>query len=168
MEKTQKLPLLHIKVGLTLSLTLGLFFTSEAASAWPWSWNRYDKAQLKNGRWRTFHDYEEKVVHYKGKYRHGKEVGLWKTYTPDAKLYFTERIQRRKRSYKTVYYHPNGKVSHKGMAYLRDAENGGVHFYWDGDWEYFDQNGQPLGIKTFVKGNPTTDLPVLSSIRKSK
>jgi antitoxin component YwqK of YwqJK toxin-antitoxin module len=160
--------LAHKKVWLASTLTLAIVFLSEAANAWPWNWNRYDKKQLKHGRWRTFHDAEEKVVHYRGKYRHGKEVGQWKTFTPDGKLYFTERIKRRSRSYQTVYYHPNGKVSHKGMAYMRDAEKGGVHFYWEGDWEYFDQEGKSLGIKTFVKGEPTTDMPVLGSIRKAK
>ncbi|ALJ00829.1 toxin-antitoxin system YwqK family antitoxin [Rufibacter tibetensis] len=140
-----------------LTLFLGV---SSPAQAWPWQWNRFDKKEFKTGRWRTFHDADSKVLHYKGRYRHGKEVGSWKTYTADGKLYFTEKIRRRKESIKTVYYHPNGKVSHRGTAFLKDAEHGGVHFYWDGDWEYFDESGKPIGIKKFVKGEPSTKDPV--------
>ncbi|RNI30562.1 hypothetical protein EFB08_04730 [Rufibacter latericius] len=166
MEKTPTLSRNTTRLCTALVLVAGFLLVSQPSMAWPWSWNRYDGKQLKNGKWRVFHDYEEKVVHYKGRYRHGKEVGTWKTFTPDGKLYFTEKIKRRQRSYKTVYYHPNGEVSHRGMAYMQDAEKGGVHFFWEGDWEYFDENGQLLGIKTFVKGNPTTDAPVLSSSTK--
>ncbi|GGK81280.1 toxin-antitoxin system YwqK family antitoxin [Rufibacter glacialis] len=144
-------------------LILALFLLAAPAQAWPWQWNRFDKKQLKNGRWRVYHDADAKVIHYVGRYRHGKEVGAWKTFTPDGRLYFTERIRRRKQNIKTVYYHPNGQVSHKGTAFLKDAENGGVHFYWEGDWEYFDEVGRPLGVKTFVKGTPTTRDPVLKT-----
>ncbi len=168
MEKATGHQYLYPRTWLPFALVLVIMFLSQPAQAWPWTWNRYDAKQLKNGRWRAFHDYEEKILHYKGRYRHGKEVGVWKTYTADGKLYFTEKIKRQNKSYKTVYYHPNGKVSHRGMAYLRDAESGGVHFYWEGDWEYFDLDGRPLGVKTFVKGNPTTDSPVLGSVRKPK
>ncbi|WP_207430139.1 toxin-antitoxin system YwqK family antitoxin [Sabulibacter ruber] len=147
-------------------LLLSFLMLSQPSNAWPWQWNRYDKKELRNGRWRVFHDADMKVVHYQGRYKHGKERGIWKTYTPDGKLYFRERIRPLKKDIKTVYYHPNGKVSHKGLAYLRDAENGGVKYFWDGDWEYFDQEGKPLGVKTFVKGDPVTNTPVLSSNRK--
>ncbi|MBC3541648.1 toxin-antitoxin system YwqK family antitoxin [Rufibacter sediminis] len=166
MQKAPTFASAYKKTWLTCWLIAGMLVLSQPLFAWPWTWNRYDKKEQKTGRWRTFHDADEKVVHYQGRYRHGKEVGAWKTYTADGKLYFKEKIKRRQRSYETVYYHPNGKVSHRGMAYLRDAENGAVHFFWEGDWEYFDEQGQPLGIKTFVKGNPTTDTPVLSSSNK--
>ncbi|KAA3438266.1 toxin-antitoxin system YwqK family antitoxin [Rufibacter hautae] len=168
MEKTLNHPSLSPRTWMIVTIFQGLIFVCPPAQAWPWSWNRYDAKQLKNGRWRAFHDYEEKVLHYKGRYRHGKEVGVWKTFTADGNLYFTEKIKRRDKSYKTVYYHPNGKVSHRGMAYLRDAEDGGVQFYWEGDWEYFDLEGRPLGVKTFVKGNPTTNTPVFGSVRGRK
>ncbi|WP_205504444.1 toxin-antitoxin system YwqK family antitoxin [Rufibacter psychrotolerans] len=153
------------------AVALLVFFSclmSQPGWAWPWQWNRYDKKELRNGRWRVFHDADQKVVHYQGRYRHGKEVGVWKTYTADGNLYFREKIKRRKQHIKTVYYHPNGKVSHRGMAYLVPAASGGVQYYWHGDWEYFDQQGQALGVKTFVKGEPTTNSPSLSSTKKEE
>jgi hypothetical protein len=133
-------------------------FSQEANAAWPWPWNRYDKAQLKHGKWRVYHDDSAaQVLHYRGRYRHGKEAGIWKTYTSDGKLYFKERIRPRKQDIKTVYYHPNGKVSHRGLGYLRNSEKGGLNFYWDGTWEFFDEAGKPLGTKTYVKGDPVSE-----------
>ncbi|RNI27531.1 hypothetical protein EFA69_15505 [Rufibacter immobilis] len=157
------------KAVFALLLASGLVLQSlPSAAAWPWQWNQYDKKQLKNGRWRVYHDADSQVLHYSGRYRHGKEVGRWKTYTADGNLYFKERIKRRKNYIETVYYHPNGQVSHRGLAYLRDAEHGGVHYYWDGDWEYFDEAGKALGIKTFAKGTAVTNTPVLSNNKKKK
>ncbi|MFC6999807.1 toxin-antitoxin system YwqK family antitoxin [Rufibacter roseus] len=131
------------------------------AIVWPWSWNKVDKNELRHGKWRTFQHDNPEVLQVKGRYKHGKEWGRWKTYSPEGKLYFKEKFKPKKKEVITTYYHPNGKVSHKGVAYQFEGNKGIWNYYWDGEWKFYDENGNYIGSKTYVKGTATSEKPIM-------
>ncbi len=105
------------------------------------------KDNLQEGRWITTDTFDRPYT-MKAKYHKGKEVGTWR--------YFDNGILVRKEKYKkgkclTKYYHPNGKLMKKGFTKM-DINEKEVHWYYDGVWHFYDENGKLTFKKTFEKG----------------
>lgn len=104
--------------------------------------NKYDKRGQYHGRWVTYHDDAKKVVMNKGKFRHGLQIKTWYYITDNGTLYRKEGYQRKGEEIATTLYHPNGTVSVTGTAKrVEDAVK--IHYYWQGFWQYFTEEGQP-------------------------
>lgn len=143
-----------VAVGMLLLLALP---SNSYGMRWPWKWNQLDKDGNRHGRWRSYQEVNgTQMLFNQGRYKHGKEIGRWKTYGPSGELYMTEKVEPAKMRMKTTYYHPNGKVSHTGMAYQFEKDK-----FWKytlhGDWKYYDTTGQLLGIKTYLQGKVIAD-----------
>lgn len=86
--------------------------------------------------------------YYKGRYRKGKEVGKWK--------YFMNGKLVRKEKYRGAmalvrFFHPNGKVESEGKTYF-DTSASSAHWYYDGEWKFFSDNGQLLSTRVYKEG----------------
>ena len=89
-------------------------------------------------------------VFYKsvGRYKNGLEKGTHRQ--------FSNKKLHRKEKYKngicqTTYYYPNGKIMSEGNTELEITEKE-MHWFYQGDWRFYDENGSLLGINTYEKG----------------
>ncbi|WP_207430141.1 toxin-antitoxin system YwqK family antitoxin [Sabulibacter ruber] len=145
-----------------LSLLIALWFVAphqSGGAVWPWKWNQVDKDGNRKGRWRAYYDHKPGQLMYTGRFKKGKETGTWKTYSENGKLERLEKYEPRLNRIKTTFYHPNGKVSHQGMAYLFQEKNL-LMYKWHGDWHYYDSTGVWRGWKSFSRGLSMSPEPI--------
>ncbi|AZI22923.1 hypothetical protein EIH07_07675 [Chryseobacterium taklimakanense] len=113
--------------------------------------NQYVKingAQLRNGLWLESYDSDIGKLQAKGKYYKGEKVGIWKT-SFQGKKYQKDVIKDG--IIKTKIYHPNGKIMQKGQS-RTDISSNERHWYYFGDWKYYDDKGKILFIRKYVLG----------------
>ena len=106
------------------------------------------KNNERHGKWIDYNKVQD--VNYKsiGRYKNGIERGTHKQFA-NKKLYRKEKYK--KGICQTTYYHPNGKIISQGKTQLEITEKE-MHWYYQGDWKFFDEQGNLLGIKTYEKG----------------
>ncbi|HEY4650643.1 MAG TPA: hypothetical protein VIG72_04470 [Pontibacter sp.] len=141
-------------------LLLLLPVMAEAQTAVPfkiWRWylpfqvNKFDKNQEYHGRWKIYED-DTRVLRRNGRFRHGEEVGTWRYYYPGGTLYMVEKYKRNSPTIQVTRYHENGKLAKTGIARIyRDKTM--AHYYWDGDWQVYDEQGNFTHTETYQKGN---------------
>ena len=107
------------------------------------------KNNERHGKWIDYNSIEG--INYKsiGRYKQGFEKGTHRQ--------FANRKLHRKEKYKngicqTTYYYPNGKIMSEGKTQL-DLTEKEIHWYYQGDWKFYDEQGNLLGINTYEKGN---------------
>lgn len=117
-----------------------------------WSRNRLDQQGERHGPWVSYYDTSNTVRANTGHFRHGREVGRWRYYTPGAGLERWERFHRNRLGVVSIaYFHPNGRLARRGRArYVQEAD--GAHFYWFGDWRVYDPTGTPIKVETYGTG----------------
>ncbi|MCX8531309.1 hypothetical protein [Chryseobacterium luquanense] len=106
------------------------------------------KTQKRHGKWKEEYSSDQGILIAIGKYRKGEKVGVWKTTFQD-KLYQKDKI--RKTVTKTKLYSSNGKIMEKGQSRL-DISDVQRHWYYFGDWKYYDENGKLKYIKKYADG----------------
>lgn len=107
-----------------------------------------DKVQKRHGKWKEEYPTEEGTLITKGRYKMGEKVGVWKTFVGD-KLYQKEKIGRKKT--KMFVYHRNGNIMERGQTKL-DISETERHWYYFGDWKFYDENGKLKYIKKYTDG----------------
>lgn len=102
----------------------------------------------RHGRWKEVTSDGHTTYKSVGRYRHGEEVRRWRHYQ-NGKLAKTERY--RDTLCELKFYHPNGKVASSGITkvVLTEKER---HWFYSGDWQYFDENGRLTLIRTYKEG----------------
>lgn len=106
------------------------------------------KNNLRHGRWVYRDSTSNDLLISKGRYRQGNEVGKWKHYT-NGVLFRQEKFQGNKAQ--VINYYPNKKVESEGTTGLdRSAEM--IHWYYDGRWSFYSEDGELDSVKTFDKG----------------
>lgn len=107
----------------------------------------------KQGLWIEYDtlDYVYKIV---GKYKNDNEVGTWKYYNNNKLIrkekYFKNRC-------KTKFYHSNGKLQKKGYT-KSEVKNNLNHWYYYGEWKFFDKNRKYEKSKFYFKGKTSDSL----------
>ena len=106
------------------------------------------KNNERHGKWIDHNKMDEVNYQSIGRFKDGLEKGTHKQFA-NKKLY-------RKEKYKngiceTTYYHPNGKISSQGKTQL-DLTEKQIHWYYQGDWKFYNEEGKLIGIKTYEKG----------------
>ncbi|WP_026464909.1 toxin-antitoxin system YwqK family antitoxin [Adhaeribacter aquaticus] len=116
--------------------------------------NRYDKNNLHHGKWK----YKEYINNKRslmsiGRFDHGKQVGNWKYFYQSGNVRMTEHYTWHgdKRLVDITYYHENGQISNIGTAWIEDLEDK-IHYYWTGDWKYFEKDGTPIKTVSYANG----------------
>ena len=91
-----------------------------------------------------------------GKYKNGDPVKKWCYYTNN--IIYKKEIYRKNKCITTNYY-PNGKIESKGKTKLiiTGAE---MHWFYFGDWKYYDKNGKLLSVRKYENGNPISEKEI--------
>lgn len=113
--------------------------------------NQYIKengSQLRQGLWMEDYDIDGGKLHAKGKYDKGEKIGVW-IMTFQGKKYQKDVIKNG--IIKTKFYHPNGKIMEKGQS-RTDISSNERHWYYFGDWKYYDDKGKLQFIRKYSEG----------------
>lgn len=134
------------------NLLLTLFSVFILASCQTKKLNQYirlsDKTKKRHGKWREEYSADGGTLTAVGKYKKGEKVGVWKT-SFQNKPYQRDKI--RKNMTKTKLYYPNGNIMERGQSRL-DISDDQRHWYYYGDWKYYDENGKLKYIKKYADG----------------
>lgn len=108
------------------------------------------------GRWVEFDTIEGKIYKSVGRFKKGIGKGTHRQFS-DKKLVREEK-------YKddichTIYYHENGKIMTEGNTKMVVTEKE-IHWFYNGDWKFYDENGQLLGIRTYENGNAINEIEI--------
>ena len=145
-----------LRRALILVFTIGMISAIHAAQLFhckvnQWKDNKYD------GLWIAWSDSMKKNVESRGHYKKGKETGVWRYYFDDGTLRRKERYSAKGIS--TKYFYPNGKIKSKGKAILDDEEDF-LHYYYQGDWIYYSEDGKPEQVITYERGVETANKKI--------
>ncbi|WP_447635829.1 toxin-antitoxin system YwqK family antitoxin [Flavobacterium microcysteis] len=108
------------------------------------------------GRWVEYDTIDGKIYKSVGRFRDGIGKGTHRQFS-DKKLV-------RKEKYKdeichTIFYYENGKVMTEGDTKMAVTENL-IHWYYTGDWKFYDENGRLLGIRTYENGSLMNEIEI--------
>ncbi|SFT73626.1 hypothetical protein SAMN05421857_2862 [Chryseobacterium formosense] len=113
-----------------------------------------EKSQKRHGKWKEEYPVEKDTLVTFGKYKKGERVGVWKTFLGN-RLYQKEKIG--KKQTKMFVYHKNGNIMERGQSKLDISENE-RHWYYFGDWKFYDENGKLKYIKKYTDGKKVDSL----------
>ena len=134
-----------------LTLTLGLISVLILASC---KVNGYRNG-LKHGLWINKYVDGQITQKSRGRFKNGRETGTWK-YKHGKDLYKKEKYNGTTSTVR--FYHPNSKIAATGMTMV-DFNGIELHWYYHGDWKYFDTQGKPFKVVTYKKGNLVAEVP---------
>lgn len=122
--------------------------------------NQFNKQGKRIGRWEFTDTLGTEIYRTTGRYRNGIERGTWKYYAGNR----LERLEKyRKNISQHYFYRENGQIHSQGKARL-DVSDSLIHWYYFGDWQFFDEHGRLTTIKTFENGQTVKvqkiDLPL--------
>ena len=83
-----------------------------------------------------------------GKYKNGDPIKKWCYYTNN--VIYKKEIYRNNKCITTNYY-PNGTIQSKGKTSLI-MEDSNAHWFYYGNWKYYDENGKLTSIKKYENG----------------
>jgi len=110
--------------------------------------NNENNVNKRDGKWKEEYSADEGILTAFGKYKKGEKVGIWKIYL-NNKLY--EKNKFKKTVTKTKKYFPNGELMERGQSKVEVSQNE-RHWFYFGDWKYYDQKGNLLYIKKYAEG----------------
>jgi antitoxin component YwqK of YwqJK toxin-antitoxin module len=97
-------------------------------------------------------------IQYKsiGKYKNGDPIKKWRYYT-ENKIYKKEIYKKNKCT--VTYYYPNGNIQSRGKTNLI-ITGSEMHWFYFGDWRYYDKNGKLLSVRKYENGNPISEKEI--------
>ena len=107
----------------------------------------------KEGLWIEY-DTLQYVYKTVGKYHKNEQTGTWKYYY-NSKLVRKEKYN--KSICKTKLYYPNGKLEKKGYTQL-DAKNDTLHWFYFGEWKFYNTNRKLVKSTIYTKGKTADSL----------
>lgn len=132
-----------------ISILILILFISSSANAQLFRKKKTSDPTVRNGVYYEYWDRDSTKLSAKGYFCDNKPCKTWKYYWEDG-------IRRMKVKYKEQlkmkYYKSSGQLDKKGYAYL-DLDSEMIHFYWHGEWKYFDDKRKLYRIALFEKGN---------------
>lgn len=137
-------------------LFFSLFYLSQSLCGSPqvqiFKSNRTDKDGERHGKWKTYWNEERDNIYRKGKFKHGLETGKWKYYDELGNLVKTEKYVFNRKIIITKNYFASGKLESEGEAHLLNETDGTLHYFWQGTWKFYSQEGELLRAEEYVKG----------------
>lgn len=114
--------------------------------------NRMDKNGERHGKWKTYWNEGRENIYRKGKFKYGLETGKWKYYDELGNLVKTEKYISDRKIIITKNYFANGKLESVGEAHLLNETDGTLHYFWQGNWKFYNQEGKLVREEKYVKG----------------
>ena len=107
----------------------------------------------RNGKWIFSDTINDIVYKSKGKYKNGIEQKTWR--------YFANNKRIKKEKYKnevcyTTNFFDNGRLKSKGKTQMITV-NQEIHWFYFGDWQFYDESGKLIEIKKYDKGKWIND-----------
>ena len=118
--------------------------------------NKYEN-NVKVGKWVVISDIDGITYKRIEFYKRGKEKGTWKIYA--GKTLAKKEKYRRDTSYTTIYY-PDGIISSRGKSITRREEDDSLHWFYTGDWKFYNKAGKLEFIRKYVNGMATMEIEV--------
>jgi antitoxin component YwqK of YwqJK toxin-antitoxin module len=91
-----------------------------------------------------------------GKYKNGDPVKKWRYYTNNK---INKKEIYRKNKCIVIYYYPNKKIQSKGQT-RTTTDSIETHWFYDGVWKYYDENGKLITIRKYENGNPISEKEI--------
>ncbi len=133
-----------------MKIVLGLFFAIVLLMINAACKTNQTKNHERVGRWKVKMRYEDQIQTIHAKYnRKGFGKGIWQ-YRLDGKLYKKETYSKEGICYVTTYY-TDGTTESIGQTKL-DVKDSRIHWYYTGDWFYFDEEGKLKTIRNYKNG----------------
>lgn len=121
--------MIHLKKIFSITIICSLAFTATVSAQ---KINQFDKNGKRTGIWKKF--YKNEKIRYSGKFKAGKEVGVFKFYNIDS--YGTPSIVKefssKSDSAFVKFYTPKGKVKSKGWMIGKNREGKWMYYFGDG------------------------------------
>ena len=111
---------------------------------------------LKEGRWVLRDTINGDVFKYIEKYKKGDEIGTWKTFKNKQK-YIVEKYKNA--TCHITYFGTNKKIIIKGQTQF-EITNKQMHWYYFGDWLFYDENGKLVKIKKYELGELKSEIEI--------
>lgn len=124
--------------------------------------NQLNKKGQRTGKWIVYLDSAKTIKSTEGRYRNGKPKGMFYYYTNEGVLERKEISRFSK--LKTTTYYSNHTVRSKGQARIENLPDK-VHYYYFGQWKYYDENGKLEKYCTYEKGNLVKTVYLNRSIK---
>ena len=114
------------------------------------------KNKLREGRW--VEQYVQDGASYKsiGSYKKGDPIKKWRYYL-DGKIIKREKYNGN--TCKTIFYHENGKIQSRGISKI-DTTGKYAHWYYSGDWLYYNENGTLNTIRSYNNGELLSETEI--------
>jgi len=130
-----------------------LFFLSLVSSAqfFHRKVNKFDKSGLRQGLWISYLDSDKKAIAGIEHFKDGKEIGVCRYYHPNGKLRL--KFKFRNTDIKVKYFDEKRKLTSKGAAIMENTARE-IHYYWVGQWKFYDQHHHIKSIAIYQKGSP--------------
>jgi hypothetical protein len=106
------------------------------------------KNNMRQGHWIERDTINKIVYKSKGRYKNDEEIKTWKFYI-NNKISKIEKYENNICMVTTFY--PNGKIESKGQTNV-ELSSTERHWFYFGDWTFFDENNQIYLIRTYEKG----------------
>lgn len=110
----------------------------------------------RDGKWVENLSSDNGILQQKGKYKNGEKTGLWIT-SFQGKVEQKERF--RKNSSKIKIYNANGFLVQKGNT-KTESSNQYKHWFYDGEWKFYDEKGKHIYTKIYDKGNKVDSIAI--------
>lgn len=121
--------MVHLKKIFSITIISSLVFVATVSAQ---KINQFDKNGKRTGVWKKF--YKNEKIRYSGKFKNGKEVGIFKFYNIDS--YGTPAIVKefsaKSDSAFVKFYTPKGKVKSKGWMIGKNRVGKWMYYFGDG------------------------------------
>jgi antitoxin component YwqK of YwqJK toxin-antitoxin module len=112
--------------------------------------------KMREGLW--VETYALDSAHYKsvGAYHQGDPIKKWRYYL-NGKI--IKKEQYKPNNCRTTTYFKNGKIQSKGQT-KTTADSIQTHWFYDGDWKFYNEKGKLIGIKKYKEGQLLSDITI--------
>ncbi|NEU10398.1 hypothetical protein GZH53_18885 [Flavihumibacter sp. R14] len=108
----------------------------------------------RQGLWITEDDNGGVIYKSRGRFRNDRERGTWKYFHGDTLI---KKEKYAKNVSEIWFYGANKRVVATGKTQV-DFDGIMLHWYYSGDWNFFDPDGRLLKTITYSKGNPVAEV----------
>ncbi len=120
------------------------------------STGQWDDKGRRQGIWKSYWDDRNEHLMMKSCFRHGKEIGISRSYLENGKRISVFKF--RKNYVKVKFYDSLGKLDMKGKAILQYDADSNLEYFWIGKWKYFDSKHRIIRYVYYEHGKAMAEF----------